>query len=85
VWSRAAFDANDVTITRPLALLITSISPENTSLSEPEASLLKMLVESQTSARIPSSPIAASSAGLDGWPMTGAASSFQSPVWKIRP
>jgi hypothetical protein len=43
------------------------------------------LVESQTSARTPSSPIERRVCVLDGSPSTGVSSSFQSPVWKIRP
>ena len=85
VCSRAAFDAKVVTTTRPRALAIASASPRRTVLSDPEASVLKTLVESHTSTSMPLSPIAASASGLVGLPITGVASSFQSPVWNTRP
>jgi hypothetical protein len=59
--------------------------PSRTPPSVPDACALKALVESQTSTSTPSSPTAVSAAALDGVPMTGSSSSFQSPVWKTRP
>ena len=85
VTSRAAFDANVVTTTRPRALATVSASPLRTLASEPDASVLKMLVESHTSTSTPLSPIALSSSADAGLPMIGVASSFQSPVWNTRP
>ncbi len=74
-----------VTSTRPLAALITASRPSRTAASEPEALSLKTLVLSHTSASTPLSPIASSSAAVEGVPSKGSSSSFQSPVWKIRP
>ena len=53
-----------VTSTRPSASPITRSSPSRTAASEPEASSWKTLVESQTRASTPSSPIARSSASV---------------------
>ena len=85
VWSRAALEAKVVTSTRPRALATVSIRPVRTVLSEPDASALNTLVESQTSTSTPLSPIAVSCSAEAGLPITGSASSFQSPVWKTRP
>ena len=85
VTSRAALDAKLVTTTRPRALPTTSSIPRRTSASEPDACLLKMLVESQINASTPASPIATRSASVAGFPSSGAASSFQSPEWNTRP
>lgn len=43
------------------------------------------LVESQTMARIPSSPSAVNASGEVTEPATGVGSIFQSPVWSTRP
>ena len=53
--------------------------------SEPEGMGLKTLVESQTSASTPSSPISVSSSSVAGSPTSGSSSSYQSPVWNTRP
>src|SRR3546814_7384553 len=56
-----------------------------TSLSDPDASGLKTLVESPITASTPSAPMAVNSAAVEGDPSTGSSSSFQSPVWNPLP
>ena len=85
VDSRAALDAKVVTTTRPRARATLSASPLRTLASLPDGSVLKALVESHTSTSMPRLPIAVSSSGVEGLPITGVASSFQSPVWNTRP
>ena len=63
----------------------TSSRPWRTPSSEPDDASWKTLVESQTKASTPASPIARSSASVEGSPSCGVSSSFQSPVWKTRP
>ena len=85
VTRRAALEAKVVTSTRPLARPTTSAMPWRTLDSEPEASALKTLVESQTRTSTPASPITVICSAVAGEPMIGAASIFQSPVWKTLP
>ena len=85
VLSRAALDAKVVISTRPVALATCSRSPSWTPASDPDGSSWKTLVESQTKASTPSSPIRVSVSELGGSASTGVSSIFQSPVWKMRP
>ena len=85
VCSRAALDAKVVTSTRPRASPTIRARSARTPPSLPDSVGLNALVESQTSASTPSSPIAVSASALAGVPITGSTSSFQSPVWKMRP
>ena len=87
VCSRAALEAKVVTSTRPLALRDLLEQPgDGPPLRDPTAVSWKTLVELQTSASTPSSPIAVSvSAGSTARRAPASSSSFQSPVWKTLP
>ena len=64
---------------------ISSIRLSRTSASEPEVPGFRMLVESATIASTPSWPKASSSSDPVSAPISGAGSSFQSPVWRTLP
>ncbi len=68
-----------MTTTRALAPPMTSVSASATSASEGLMPSRRILVESQTSASTPSSPIAVSLAESVGKPSPGSGSIFQSP------
>ena len=78
-------DAKVVTSTRPGASAISVWRFSATSFSEGLSPSRRMLVESQTSASTPSSPIAVRRSASVGGPMVGVGSIFQSPEWTTVP
>ena len=82
---RATLEAKMVTATRRLAPLMMPASERATSSSEGERPSRSALVESQIMAVTPSAPSAARRSVSVGAPITGVASSFQSPVCSTMP
>src|ERR687898_818159 len=85
VSRRAILDAKVVSTTRFCSPPTSACKLSRTSASEPDVPGLRMLVESATMASTPSRPKASRSSVAVSGPISGAGSSFQSPVCSTLP
>ena len=83
--TRWMFDANDATTIRPVRSGISCRNASPTSRSEPVIPGRSAFVESPSRRSTPRLPSSASAPTSVFRPSTGVWSSFQSPVWSIRP
>ncbi len=85
VFSRATFEAKVVAATMPSALRTSAVIGAASEASDRPGWLECTLVESQTSALTPASPMARKVAGSKGSPTSGVGSTLKSPLCRIRP